>query len=978
MPELTEAKGAPEEDQGPLVSGVVLPDEPSIEELARDWTLAGTDIGEVLLCRGADNCLRFALQLGVLRRYGRFLEEYDDAPVRIVNHLAAQLHLPPVLLLAPPRPATESEYRDRLRRYLSLRDLDQTGRDLLAAWVSERMADGESPETIATQAEQVVRGWHYVLPRATVFTRMISSFCVRAEGNVFERIAAQVSAEGQRRIDELLAVPEEDQRSMLFHLKEYPPHGNAQTIKDYLAYYRTAMGTWDMGEIKGVSQALIQHLWNATKRHDAWYLKRLPETKRYAMVTCFLLETRKTVLDHLIEMNDQHLTKLIGDCRKAADEQQRHYWKLTRQGQDLLVGSMEWMLEQKEPTEAWSSLLERTPAAELHRACTHYRESRRLEQTGYVGVLRERLRWQVRPYLPEFLRLPFQAEAGAAGLQQALASASVYFRDKTLPPQTTPVEFLPAAFRRQLLDTEGNVVPEVWELGLAVAVRDAVRARELYLSGSRRYVSFWNMVYSDEQWARERQHIYGPRSAKADCDAFLDRMQRELDQQAAQTEKGLPDNHYASMKDGRLKLSKDKADLEPESTKQLRRIIESHLRQIRIERLLLEVNDLCGFTKQLRPLNEHMPQWENTVAVLIAAIIAHGTNLGIVAMSHSTDGITLEMLRHVSQWCLRPETLKATNRVLVDFHHRLPISAVWGTGVRSSSDGQRFGLQEDSKIGAYYPRYFGYYGNALTLYTHMTDQFGVYSTQPISCIIRESLYVLGGLLGNDTIVRPKIHHTDTHGATHQIFGLFRLLGLSLQPRLAKLRHQRLFKLRKDRHYGELEPLFDGSVPEDLIREQWDGLMRMTASLRTRHAAPDAVVQRLANASGADRLAKALTGIGKVDKTIFLLRWFHDPERRGDAGLQLNRGEHRQSLAKWLFFANQGEFREGDYEEIMNKASCLSLISNAVLVWNTIQIQRIVEELRASGHSVKDDDLARVSPLLRAHVIPNGSYDLSIR
>lgn len=63
---------------------------------------------------------------------------------------------------------------------------------------------------------------------------------------------------------------------------------------------------------------------------------------------------------------------------------------------------------------------------------------------------------------------------------------------------------------------------------------------------------------------------------------------------------------------------------------------------------------------------------------------------------------------------------------------------------------------------------------------------------------------------------------------------------------------------------------------------------------------------------------------------------------------------------------------------MNKASCLSLLSNAVLVWNTIQIQNIVKDLRASGHTVKDEDLARVSPLLRAHVIPNGSYDLSIR
>ena len=540
MPEPTEAHDAPEEVHGRLVSGVALPEDPGIEELARDWTLSEADIGEVLLCRGTDNCLRFALQLCVLRRYGRFLEEYDDPPVRIVNHFAAQLQLPPVLLLAPPRPATESEYRDRLRRYLLLRDLDQTGRDLLAAWVSERMADGEVPDTIASQAEQVVRGWHYVLPRATVFTRMIASFCARAEGDVFERIAAQVSAEGRRRIDKLLAVPQEDQRSMLFHLKEYPPHGNAQTIKDYLAYYHLAIGTWDMEEIQGVSQALIQHLSHAAKRHDAWYLKRFPEAKRHAMVACFLLETRKTVLDHLIEMNDQHLTKLIGDCRKAADEQQRHYWKLTREGQDLLVGSVEWMLEQRQPTEAWETLLERTPAVELRRACVHYRESRRLEQTGYVGVLRERLRWQVRPYLPEFLQLPFRAEAGATGLQQALASASIYFRDKKLPSQTTPVEFLPAAFRRQLFDADGKVVPEIWELGLAVAVRDAVRARELYLSGSRRYISFSNMVYSDELWERERQHIYGPRSAKADCDAFLDRMQRELDQQAAQTVKGLP------------------------------------------------------------------------------------------------------------------------------------------------------------------------------------------------------------------------------------------------------------------------------------------------------------------------------------------------------------------------------------------------------------------------------------------------------
>jgi len=79
-----------------------------------------------------------------------------------------------------------------------------------------------------------------------------------------------------------------------------------------------------------------------------------------------------------------------------------------------------------------------------------------------------------------------------------------------------------------------------------------------------------------------------------------------------------------------------------------------------------------------------------------------------------------------------------------------------------------------------------------------------------------------------------------------------------------------------------------------------------------------------------------------------------------------------------FFANWGTFRSGDYEEVMNKASCLSLLSNAVLIWNTVHVARIVDQLRAAGHEVKDEDLARASPLAHAHVIPNGSYFQSPR
>ena len=52
---------------------------------------------------------------------------------------------------------------------------------------------------------------------------------------------------------------------------------------------------------------------------------------------------------------------------------------------------------------------------------------------------------------------------------------------------------------------------------------------------------------------------------------------------------------------------------------------------------------------------------------------------------------------------------------------------------------------------------------------------------------------------------------------------------------------------------------------------------------------------------------------------------------------------------------------------------IGLVSNAILVWNTLQIARILETLRQTGTPVAVEDLARVSPLLHRHVIPNRTY-----
>jgi len=74
---------------------LVLPEDPSDDELLHHWTLSEADTREIRRCRGDDNRRRFALQLCALRIFGRFVPNHIAVPVRILNYLGRQLDLPP-------------------------------------------------------------------------------------------------------------------------------------------------------------------------------------------------------------------------------------------------------------------------------------------------------------------------------------------------------------------------------------------------------------------------------------------------------------------------------------------------------------------------------------------------------------------------------------------------------------------------------------------------------------------------------------------------------------------------------------------------------------------------------------------------------------------------------------------------------------------------------------------------------------------
>ena len=206
-----------------------------------------------------------------------------------------------------------------------------------------------------------------------------------------------------------------------------------------------------------------------------------------------------------------------------------------------------------------------------------------------------------------------------------------------------------------------------------------------------------------------------------------------------------------------------------------------------------------------------------------------------------------------------------------------------------------------------------------------------------------------------------------------MFALCHLLSIQFMPRIKDLKAQQLYRIDKTNSYGKLDSLLTKIAPLEPIVEQWDNMIRVIASLNDKLCPAHEVIRRLSKDSPSDKLSKVFTLLGRVIKTKYILRYLTDSDLRGKVQRQLNKGEHRHQLARWIFFANQGKFQTGDYEEIMNKASCLSLVSSAVLYWNTVKMSEIISQLQANGEQISNETLSHICLLPHKHVIPMGTY-----
>ena len=83
--------------------------------------------------------------------------------------------------------------------------------------------------------------------------------------------------------------------------------------------------------------------------------------------------------------------------------------------------------------------------------------------------------------------------------------------------------------------------------------------------------------------------------------------------------------------------------------------LAQHMRRVKLPELLIEVDNELGFTRYfLTPAQRQEPSPDDICAVL-AAVMAHGCNLGAYTMAQLTPGVSYDQLKRIPDWQLTEE-----------------------------------------------------------------------------------------------------------------------------------------------------------------------------------------------------------------------------------------------------------------------------------------------------------------------------------
>lgn len=929
--------------------------------------------------------LYLALLLKTVMRLGYF-PMLNEIPAPIVAFIGKKLGMGSI----PARDLLEEEKRhhsrvrcmEAIRAYVKIRPITiETNNAILSAATQAAQTKQELPDIINVVIEELIRQ-RFELPAFTTLNR--KAFAARSEVNdrYFKTLVDPLPAVVINRFDAMLVPAPLQGMSGWQQIKQDPKKPTNTEVRKYLDRL-TWLKSWS-SELPSVAHIPVvkrnQYVHEA-RALDVADMKDLKHDKRYALMVLLFHAQLSKSLDDAVEMFIRKLRKI----HNGAEEQLRQYYLEHQKRAEKLIIQLRDVLEAFVEGETDADRGARIAAA-FH------------DEPGNLLIeCDEHIAYAGNNYLP-FMLAPYQSQRplllnclSLLNLESTSADRSLIdainfvlanrqsHRDcLSIAGTNVSLKWIPEKWRKLVTGQRSGTGMEVsrkyFELCVLTETMQELQSGDLFVANSDHFSDYRTQLVNWDQYHAQVEEYGAMLGLQTDPKAFSAALKKSLGDTAARVDAGLPENEHVDLVGTELILRKHGKDAPPEALAKIDKILTTRLPEKNILDILVESEGWLDLHKHFGPLSGFDSKVDDPRKRFITTLFCYGCNLGATQTARSVKDLSQKQVAWLNLHHITEERLEKAIVQVINAYNKFLLPKYWGTGKSASADGTKWNMYEQNLLSEYHIRYGGYGGIG---YYHVSDMYIALFSHFIPCGVYEAIYILDGLIKNESDVQPDTLHGDTHAQSAPVFGLAFLLGIKLMPRIRNLKSLVFYKPDRGTRYENINGLFSESINWELIETHLPDMLRIALSIKAGKLTPSTILRRLGTASRKNKLYFAFRELGRVVRTEFLLKYIGDVELRKTIQAATNKSEEFNQFIKWLFFGNQGIIAENVRHEQRKVVKYNQLVANLAILHNVEAMTGVLKEMQGEGLPIDEEILAGLAPYRTEHINRYGDYTLDL-
>ena len=971
-----------------------------LDELIKNWTLLPQECSW-LDSKSGVNRLLTALLLKYFQYETKFPDSLKEIPHSVIDYLAQQLKISSQEISNfDGKRRSHMRYRSEIRQFLGITKATVKDAQDLVNWlienVLEREANLEHLKEIACQ-----RLWSLKIepPTPGRVERLVRSALCTYETKFFQQTLQQLSPECRTQIDALLITSEPDGtdntqekttfKASKFHFLNSEP-GRA-SLNSLLTEISKLQSLRQIGLpatlFRTVSPQVLQAYSHRAAIEYPSHLRSHSEPTRYTLIAAFIWLRTQSVTDNLVDLLIQMIHGIGKRAERKVDTQLMRDFKRVRGKHSILFQMANASLEQPEgkiqeviyPVVSQQTLQDLVK--ELKASGIAYRQK-------IHTVIRSSYSHHYRRILPQLLSiLEFRSNNDihqpvieALKLLKKYSDSRQRYYDSDEKVSIEGV--LKKSWHEILMETDSEGQERInrinYEIAVLQALRERLRCKEIWVEGSNRYRNPEEDLPAD--FEQQRKVYYQALKQPTNVEEFINPLKEAMDSALKTLNDGLPKNPKVKILQkpkGSIRLSPLEKQSEPVNLLKLKTELTQRWPLTSLLDILKEADLRIGFTNNFKSFASREALDRETIQKrLLLCLYGLGTNTGLQRISDGTPNVHHYDLRYIKRRFVHKEALRQSITQVANAIFQIRLPQIWGEGTTTcASDSKKFGAWDQNLMTEWHIRY---QGRGVMIYWHVEKNSTCIYSQLKTCSSSEVAAMIEGVLRHDTEMTVKKNFVDSHGQSEVAFAFCHLLGFQLMPRLKGIKRQKLYRPEPGNGdaYPNLQPVLSRSINWDLIRQQYDQIIKYTTALRLGMAEPEAILRRFTRANVQHPTYQALGELGKVLKTIFLCQYLHSEALRREIQEGLNVVENWNSANSFIFYGRSNEFASNQRSEQVLSMLSLHLLQVCLVYINTLMLQSVLIEPDWSSVMTTEDKRA-LNPLIYRHVNPYGIFPLDM-